>query len=98
MPHTTSAIKHIKTDEKRRVHHKTKRNIIKALDRKIRKGIENNNAENVKEDISQIFSKLDKAAKTGTIHKKKADRKKSRMAKLVARIKKGEATPAESVS
>lgn len=42
----------------------------------------------VKKDLSKTFAALDKAAKGGIIKKGTADRKKSRLAKAVAKIEK----------
>lgn len=36
--------------------------------------------------LSNTFSQLDKAAKSNLIHKNKANRKKSRLAKMVAKV------------
>lgn len=82
MAKTKSAEKHIKTDEKSRVRHKTKRNELKALERKIISLAEKKDMEGLKKVLSSIFSKLDKAVKSGTLHKNSVARKKSRLAKL----------------
>ena len=82
MAKTKSAEKHIKTDEKSRVRHKTKRNELKALERKIISLAEKKDMEELKKILSAIFSKLDKAVKSGTLHRNSVARKKSRLAKL----------------
>ena len=82
MPKTKSAEKHIKTDEKSRMRHKSKRSELKSLERKIVALAEKKDMEGLKKILSSTFSKLDKAVKSGTLHKNNVSRKKSRLAKL----------------
>lgn len=73
MPITKSAIKALKQSEVRR-----KRNVSK------KKGIKSAVKTSDLKDLPKAQSVIDKAAKTGYIHKNKAARLKSRLAKKLA--------------
>jgi ribosomal protein S20 len=62
-----------------------KANIRKAI-KTIQKYVREKNAEKATEGLKQAFKALDKAAKQHTIKKGTADRKKSRLAKLVKTV------------
>ena len=47
---------------------------------------------NIPEAVSKVFAALDKAAKGNTIPKGRADRKKSRIAKMVSKLMAGDAS------
>lgn len=85
MPHTKSAVKHLRTDEKRRVCHKSKRGELKTLEKKFREAIKGSDKTGLQKLFSLVCSRIDKAAKDRTIHKNKADRKKSQLAALGAK-------------
>jgi small subunit ribosomal protein S20 len=79
MPILKHAIKKLKQDKKR-----TERN--KALKTKFRTSVKN--AQTNKKDTGLLglaFSAIDKAAKKGVIHTRKADRMKSRLTKFISR-------------
>lgn len=71
MPITKSAIKALKQSEKKRKHNLSKKRTLKGVLK---------SAEKV-EDMPKAQSVIDKTAKTGLIHKNKANRLKSRLAK-----------------
>jgi len=77
MPLTKSAIKKMRQDKTRE---KTNRVKKAALKKVLRSVISSKTPKN----LSLAFSSLDKAVKTGLIPKGRADRKKSRLTKLVA--------------
>lgn len=84
MPNTKSAKKAMRSSIKKRDFNLTKKFAIKNSLKELRKVL----AENPQEHqtvLSKVYSSLDKAAKTKFIHKNKADRKKSRVAAMVAR-------------
>ncbi len=74
MPIIKSAIKKLRKDRKRTIKNKAKKENLKKL-------IKTARAENSIENLATVFSALDKAAKTKLIHKNKASRLKSRLAK-----------------
>jgi small subunit ribosomal protein S20 len=74
MPITKSAIKALKQSEKKRKHNLSKKRTLKSVLK---------DTEKVK-DMPKAQSVIDKTAKTGLIHKNKANRLKSRLAKQFA--------------
>lgn len=77
MPILKNAIKKLRTDVKRTDRNKLVRTRAKTTIKKVRE-----TASQI--DLKLAFSTVDKAAKKGVFHKKKADRIKSRLAKFVA--------------
>jgi small subunit ribosomal protein S20 len=81
MPNIKSAIKRVKTSEKRRLHNATLKSDLRTAVKKVDLAIANNEKEKVKELLLIATKKLDKAASKGLIHKNKAARQKSRLMK-----------------
>ncbi|NDI97496.1 30S ribosomal protein S20 [Flavobacterium sp. LaA7.5] len=83
MANHKSALKRIRTNEKKRVlnkyQHKTTRNAIKA----IRVATDKNEAS---EKLSDVISMIDKLAKKNIIHANKASNLKSKLTKHVAAL------------
>ncbi len=77
MPEHKSCIKRLRQDNVRRVRNHFVKATIATLSKKIRK--DNLDKEQSMALLSEIFSKLDKAAKTKVIHKRTAARRKSRL-------------------
>lgn len=85
MPNNESCKKRLRQDAKRQVHNNTIKRTIKTITKKI-----NNSEVELKEKealASTLYSKLDKAAKVGVIHKNTASRKKSRLMTAVNKEK-----------
>lgn len=78
MPNIKAAVKWVRQSEKRTVHNKDAKTRLKTI---FKKAVAAHDAEYAK----TVESELDKAAKTGVIHKNKAARKKSRLAKSLAK-------------
>ena len=74
MPITKSAKKKLRKDKKR-----TEKNLV--LKKEYKKVIKNTRKDPSKKNLSKTSKVLDKAAKKGLIHKNKAARLKSRLAK-----------------
>lgn len=84
MPNTKSAIKAARQNIKRRaINLKALEGIRKAV-KAVRKSTTKADAEKA---LKTAFAALDKAAKKNIIHRNNASRKKSRLAKLVAKLK-----------
>lgn len=83
MANHKSALKRIRTNEKRRVlnkyQHKTTRNAIKA----IRLSTDKSDATS---KLSAVISMIDKLAKRNIIHNNKASNLKSKLAKHIAKL------------
>lgn len=83
MPNTKSAKKRLKQDKVRYTRNKAKKKAYRSIKTRIKKG----------EDglMPAFYKAVDKAAKSGAIHKNKASREKSRLIALVKRIEKKDA-------
>jgi len=83
MANHKSALKRIRSNEKRKVlnryQHKTTRNAIKAL----RMAVDKNEAS---AKLASVISMVDKLAKKNIIHDNKASNLKSKLTKLVANL------------
>ncbi|HOK40878.1 MAG TPA: 30S ribosomal protein S20 [bacterium] len=88
MPNIKSAIKRMRQEKKRRARNSQVKKEIRTYLKKTRSLISDNNGENVEKILRTTFSKLDKAAKSGIIHKNKANRLKSKLAKQLVNLKK----------
>lgn len=81
MANIRSAIKNIRKSEKRHLQNQIRKSQFRTAVKKVlvlaQKG------EDVSKSLSEAFSKIDKAAKVGAIHKKQAARRKSRLVKKV---------------
>ena len=83
MPHRRTSLKSQRKDKKRRLRNlKIKRDIKKAI-KKFRKYLLEKNTAEAKKLLSEVSSKLDKAAKKGIIKKNNASRKKSRLTRAL---------------
>lgn len=85
MPIIKSAKKKLRKDKKRTVRNALYVKAYQILLKKIKKG-----KGDIKKLVKEFYSKVDKAAKRKVIHKNKADRLKSKVAKLVEKILKKE--------
>lgn len=82
---TKSAKKALRVSNRKRVVNgrilKTMKDTVKSVRAKVAK-----KDDSAVSDLSLAFKALDKAAKSGTIKKGNADRKKSRLAKAIAKV------------
>lgn len=80
MAHSLSAKKRIRQDARRRLINRSRKSRIKTLTKQFEAALAAGNVEAAGEQLRLVGKKLDKTAATGTIHKKTAARKKSRLA------------------
>jgi small subunit ribosomal protein S20 len=85
MANNKSAIKRWHQSLKRRDRNRSRRTTARSAVRSLREAVAAGDEVKVDAALSQAFSSLDRAAKTGAIHTGRADRTKSRLALLVAR-------------
>ncbi|HPC61420.1 MAG TPA: 30S ribosomal protein S20 [Verrucomicrobiota bacterium] len=87
MPNTKSAERRMRNSERKRLHNRS----IKSRLRTLEKGFSKLLTEGKKEDAAKAYVNLssayDKAAKSGVVHKAVANRKKSRLALRLAKVK-----------
>ncbi len=83
MPNIKSAIKRVKTSEKRRLRNASQKSALRTAVKAVEVAVANNDVENAKAALLTATKKLDKAVTKGLIHRNAADRKKSRLAKKI---------------
>lgn len=88
MPNTQSAKKAIRQDKRKKKLNVLRKKKVKDLIKQARVLIEQGKQPEAKKLLPEIYKALDKAAKVNTIKKKTASRKKSRITKLISKIKK----------
>jgi len=87
MPNTSSAKKALRSSVRKSVYNTARKFKIKNALKDVRQSVAAA-SENTSEFLSKAFSQLDKAVKSNLIPKGRADRKKSRLSKLVDSVKK----------
>jgi small subunit ribosomal protein S20 len=87
MANKNSAKKSIRQNKKRRPHNIAISSELKTLTKKLNAFIDDGKSVEAAKALSVVMSKLDKAAKKGLIKRQNSDRKKSRLATKVARLK-----------
>lgn len=86
MPVHRSGVKRMRTGQKRHARNVAAKSELKTLFKKLDQLCSKKSIDEAKELVQIITSKLDKVATKGIIHKKKASRKKSRLAKKLNRL------------
>ena len=81
MPNTTSAMRHLRVSQKRRLRNRLIRSRANTFVKKARRLIEAGQLDEARTMAVQATSALDKAAEKGVIHRNTAARKKSRLMK-----------------
>jgi small subunit ribosomal protein S20 len=86
MPNTKSAAKRTRQIKTRTAANRRVKTGLKTTLKKSVAAIDSKDKASAEASLKSAFAKLDKAAKTGRIHRNKANRQKSRLAKRVAAI------------
>jgi len=81
-----SALKRARQNTVRRLRNKSVRTRVKSVVKDVRAAVIDNLQDKVLQELNLAKSVIDKAAKKGTIHKKTAARKISRLSKFVNSI------------
>ncbi|MBN1484167.1 MAG: 30S ribosomal protein S20 [Chloroflexia bacterium] len=81
MAHTPSALKRIRSSERRHKRNTVIRSRVKSLIRRARQQIDVGHLEQARLAVGDAISALDKAAEKGVLHKNNAARRKSRLMK-----------------
>jgi small subunit ribosomal protein S20 len=84
MPHTKSAKKSLRQDEKRRDRNRAVKKALKLELKKFQTAIKAGNTEVAKTEFKAAVKKLDKAAARRVIHPNAAARKKSQLARQLS--------------
>ncbi len=88
MPNTKSAAKAMRQSRRRRDINSKTRSKVKNATKQVKKFTSDNNVNEALKALRDAMSALDKAVKKGVVHKNTASRKKSRMAKAIAKLAK----------
>lgn len=88
MPNIKSAVKRVKTSEKKRLRNASQKSALRTAIKSYETTVAGGNAEASKEALILAQKKLDKAVTKGLIHKNAANRKKSRLAKRLNALSK----------
>lgn len=83
MPHTSSAWKHLRQSEQRRLHNRAIKKSVKTQIKKVMDVAESGTVDQLKQEAQLAVKKLDKAAAKRVIHPNKAARNKSQLARLL---------------
>lgn len=83
MPITKSAKKALRQNIRRRKRNLAAKNELKSAIKQCRKLVQAGSKEEAKKYLSQVYKKLDKAAKGNVVKKNKVSRLKSRLSKLI---------------
>lgn len=83
MPHTRSAKKNLRKNEKRRLRNRAAVRTIKTQIKKVQSVAQDGTLEELRKEYNLAAKKLDKAAARHIIHPNLAARKKSQMARLL---------------
>jgi small subunit ribosomal protein S20 len=87
MPHTTSAKKRLKQNEKRRERNRMVKKAIKTQLKRLEEVAKSGTPEQLQTEYNLAAKKLDKAAAKRVVHPNLAARKKSQLGKLLQRKK-----------
>ena len=79
MPNNAAAQKRMRQEQKRRLHNRSVKSLVKTQITKARTAVALD--ENAEEAVRAAMSELDRAAKKGVIHRNNAARRKSRLMK-----------------
>jgi small subunit ribosomal protein S20 len=85
MPNNPAAAKRMRQEQKRRLHNRSIKSLVKTQITKARQAINDEDA-NAEAAVRAAVSDLDRAAKKGVIHRNNAARRKSRLMKQLNSI------------
>lgn len=95
MPHTASAKKALRQNEKRRLSNRARTSALKTQNKKLLSAISEKDVESIDKQLPLTVKLMDKIAAKGIIKKKTASRKKSRLMKRINRVKADKAKEGE---
>ncbi|HXJ73094.1 MAG TPA: 30S ribosomal protein S20 [Candidatus Dormibacteraeota bacterium] len=87
MPNTKSAERRMRNSARKKMHNRSIKTRLKSLERVYADAVKSGKKEDASQAYRALTSAFDKAAKTGVIHKGKADRKKSRLSARLTTLK-----------
>jgi small subunit ribosomal protein S20 len=85
--HSLSAKKRVRQNTKRRTINRARKSQVKTLVKRLETTVSKGDATAAGSQFQEVVKRLDKVASAGTMHKKTAARKKSRLAKKLNALK-----------
>ncbi len=86
MAQSNQAKKRVRQNEKARIQNKAKKSVLRTYIKKTNQAVEEKDLDHAQTLLSETMKRLDKAAKSHTIHKNTANRQKSRLARKVSSL------------
>jgi small subunit ribosomal protein S20 len=87
MAHSLSAKKRVRQKAKRRLINRARKSEVKTVIKSLEAAVGSGSKKTAAEQYKIVVRKLDKVAAKGTIHKNRAARLKSRLARKLAKLK-----------
>lgn len=87
MPNTKSAARRVRSSESRRLRNRAVKTKLHRLEKTYLAAIEGGKKDDAAKALKDVTSALDKAAKVGVVHRSMANRKKSRLAVRLNKVK-----------
>jgi small subunit ribosomal protein S20 len=87
--HSLSAKKRIRQNARRRARNHWRKDQVKQAVREFEQAVRDQDTDAASQQLRKVYKTLDKVAAKGTIHKRNAARKKSRLAKRLNALKDG---------
>jgi small subunit ribosomal protein S20 len=87
MPNTKSAERRMRNSARKRLHNRSIKSRLRTLERAYADAVAGGKKAEASAAYRKLSSAFDKAAKSGAIHKSKANRKKSRLAARLTAVK-----------
>jgi len=87
MPNTKSAERRMRNSERKRLHNRSITSRLRRLEKECRGVITAGKKDEAAQALKTALSALDKAVKSGTLHRATANRKKSRLQTALNKIK-----------
>jgi len=86
LPHSLSAQKRVRQDEKRRLRTRAVRSSMKTYTKKLLSALEAGDADQARTEYRAASRAIDKAVTRGALHKRTGARQKSRLAARLSRL------------
>ena len=87
MPNTASAKKRLRQNDKRRVHNRAAKSVMRSQIRRVREAVQAGDNDKAQSEFKVAQKKIDQAASKNLIHRNAAARTKSRLSKLIKAAK-----------
>lgn len=81
MPHAASKKKDLRQNVKRRAANRARKSSVRTAMKRVEVAVEAGDADSVREAVTAAYKRIDKAAKTNTLHANTAARRKSLIAR-----------------